>query len=227
MALDIDSLPENIQVYLKEAKQVFSKDKYEQKCKDLEIMLSNLPEYMRNNLHFVMSPQEELEQELQNANDDEGIETRSLKPIAEILDSQYDDNLELWFDLSENVNSKELENGYEALDEAEKLIFLIDGFEREVNNGGLAQFFSNSIGTKSYDLLRVLEILEANKTHALFKTAVGVFQPENEHSKNIEIEAGLNKKKRADLEKMEKQYFDDYQDLATKVIDYLKQNLNK
>ena len=220
MALDIKSLPENVQEYLEEAKKVFSREKYEQKYKEIESIFSNFPEHMLNNLHFIKSPQEELEQDSQNAKDD--AESKSSKSIVEILTNQYDDDLELWFDLSEAVNSKELQYGYQALNEDERLIFLVDGFEREINNGGLLQLFSNSIGARSDELLEALKELELDKTYDLLSQAMGVFEPKAEHSKNIEIESNLSKGQRIKLEEIEKVYFDDYQDLIGKVIEHLR-----
>lgn len=222
MALDIKSLPANIQEYLKEAKKVFSREKYEQKYMEIESIFSNFPEHMLNNLHFIMSPQEELEQELQNAKGDKDTEEESSKSITEILNSEYEDNLDLWFELSEAVNSKELQSGYQALNDDERVIFLVDGFEREINNGGLVQLFSNSIGARSDELLEALKELELDKTYDLLSQAMGVFEPETEHSKNIEIESNLSKEQRIKLEKIEKVYFDDYQDLIGKVIDHLR-----
>ena len=48
--------------------------------------------------------------------------------------------------LEEGLNQKAEEVGEQDLSDEERIVLAVEAFEREVNNGGYGQFFSNSSG---------------------------------------------------------------------------------
>ena len=54
--------------------------------------------------------------------------------------------------------------GYDALTPTEKIIFIMVGLEREINNGGFEQWFFNSAGNYALDTPAALEAIGANHT---------------------------------------------------------------
>jgi hypothetical protein len=58
---------------------------------------------------------------------------------------------------------------------ANNVVFLVEGLEGEVNNGGFDQFFFNSTGNYSLETVRALELINANKTAAILREACDRF----------------------------------------------------
>jgi hypothetical protein len=93
--------------------------------------------------------------------------------IVEILSIQ--DDTKFAIALGTLVTDREAAVGYEHLSTAERVIYCVDGLEREVNNGGFLQFFDNAAGDHAMDTIESLRSLGAPKTAALVIKAVGVF----------------------------------------------------
>ena len=63
----------------------------------------------------------------------------------------------------------------EALSGAERVFYITQTLEMEVNNGGFDQFFINSSGGFAGETVRAFEQIGALKTSAICKRAIGVF----------------------------------------------------
>ncbi len=66
----------------------------------------------------------------------------------------------------------------ERLDELsapQRVFFLNQNFEREVNNGGFHQFFFNSSGDNAEETIGALEVIGANKNAELLRQAIARF----------------------------------------------------
>jgi hypothetical protein len=64
---------------------------------------------------------------------------------------------------------------FEALRPAERVVWCIDGLEREVNNGGFAQFLVNNAGDHARETLAALGAIAAARTASLVERAMAVF----------------------------------------------------
>jgi len=95
------------------------------------------------------------------------------RPVAEIL--QIEDETQFAIALSNLVFAREAAVGYAQLSIPERVVFCVDGLEREVNNGGFAQFFENSAGDHALDTIDGLRALGAPKLAALVTEAVRMF----------------------------------------------------
>jgi hypothetical protein len=65
----------------------------------------------------------------------------------------------------------------------DKIARLVELFEGEVNNGGFDQFFYNSLGNETADIIEALETIEASKITDILKRAAMRF-PEGKPPKN-------------------------------------------
>lgn len=63
----------------------------------------------------------------------------------------------------------------EKLAPCEKVIYLCQAFEAEINNGGFSQFFINSTGDYSMETVDSLIEIGAKKTADLMKRAISIF----------------------------------------------------
>lgn len=95
------------------------------------------------------------------------------RPVAEIL--QIEDDTEFAIAMSDLVFSREAAVGYQQLTPPERVVFCLDALEREVNNGGFAQFFENSAGDHALETIEALRTLGAPRVGRLVAEAVAVF----------------------------------------------------
>ena len=96
-------------------------------------------------------------------------------PIDEIL--AIEDPTRFAIALSNHVYGREGPGGFSGLSEAEQTVYCIDGLEREVNNGGFAQFFFNSAGDQARETVAALRRIGAAHTAELVERAMGPFGP--------------------------------------------------
>ena len=66
----------------------------------------------------------------------------------------------------------------DALSDSERIFFITQTCEMEVNNGGFAQFFDNSGGNFAGELVNAFQKIGATKTAKICRTALNVFGEE-------------------------------------------------
>jgi hypothetical protein len=93
--------------------------------------------------------------------------------IDEIL--AIEDPTQFAIALSDHVYGREGPEGISGLTEAEQTVYCIDGLEREVNNGGFAQFFLNSAGDYARETVAALRRVGAHHTAQLLERAMAPF----------------------------------------------------
>jgi hypothetical protein len=93
--------------------------------------------------------------------------------IDEIL--AIDDPTQFAIALSDHVYGREGPAGPSGLTEAEQSVYCIAGLEREVNNGGFAQFFINSTGDHARETVAALRRIGADRTAGLLERAMAPF----------------------------------------------------
>lgn len=98
------------------------------------------------------------------------------RPIDEVLAETDDTSFAI--ELSNLVFYREAALGFAHLSEAEQVAFMVDALEREVNNGGFAQFFSNSSGDHALQAPAALRAIGAPKMAGIVARALAVFGPD-------------------------------------------------
>jgi len=80
----------------------------------------------------------------------------------------------------DNLISKKCNYGdnMAALNEHERFFFIAQEVEREVNNGGFDQFFFNSSGNLSNEIVKAFKSIGADTTAKICQTAIDVFNGE-------------------------------------------------
>jgi len=79
------------------------------------------------------------------------------------------------FSLVEDVQKREHEQGIDALDAREKVLFFVWELEAQVNNGGFNQYFFNSGSNHAAPTEEALRAIGAVNTASLLKEAMDVF----------------------------------------------------
>ena len=78
--------------------------------------------------------------------------------------------------MTEHLDNKtQCGNDMSVLSEAERIFYITQTLEMEVNNGGFSQFFYNSGGNFSNELVRAFTAIGANATAAICQKAVAAF----------------------------------------------------
>src|SRR5918997_2616489 len=93
--------------------------------------------------------------------------------IDEIL--AIEDPTQFAIALSDHVFGRPGEDGLSGLTEAEQTVYCIAGLERDVNNGGFAQFFFNSAGDQARETVAALRRISAAHTAGLLERAMTPF----------------------------------------------------
>jgi uncharacterized protein DUF4375 len=85
------------------------------------------------------------------------------------------DDTEFAIELSNLVFYREAAIGFAKLTEAERTAFMVDQLEREVNNGGFAQFFLNSSGDHAAETPMALRAIGAAQMARIVEEALAPF----------------------------------------------------
>ena len=104
-----------------------------------------------------------------------GAAKLSSLPWEQIL--QIDDPFARYLEMVTFVTAKELEQGYDALSENERIIKQIWLLESEVTNGGFDQYFFNSAGNNALETVDTLRRVGSKETLALLIQAIEAFGP--------------------------------------------------
>ncbi len=85
------------------------------------------------------------------------------------------DETDSFLQITDVIYAKEADDGYDALNDAEKTVFCIDGLLREMENGGFVQFFHHEVGALAEDTLEALERIKAKETMGLMNRMIDYF----------------------------------------------------
>ena len=116
------------------------------------------------------------------------------------------------------------------LSEVNKTFVYIDILEAQVNNGGFDQFFFNSSGDYTYEILKVYENISAFKTAKIIFEAIQLF-PELPVSKDTakrrkQLE-NLNENRWGKWDHLDDKFYEYEEDIVKLLADYLKENKNQ
>lgn len=137
------------------------------------------------------------------------------RPVAEIL--QIEDDTKFAIAMSDLVVSREAAVGYQQLTSPERVVLCLDALEREVNNGGFAQFFENSAGDHALETIEALRTLGAPRVAGLVAEAVAVFPdggPATDRERRQRQVEQLDDRARAKLDQLDGA-FQDYPERLT------------
>jgi hypothetical protein len=131
------------------------------------------------------------------------------------------------------IIGKKPENGddtFSNLTEPEKVFIYVDILERQVNNGGFDQFFNNSSGDYTHEILAAYEKIKAYKTADLIAKAIKAF-PVSPVPKDTETRREVMKNLDESIinvwEDLDSKFYEYEENIAGLLIDYIRQNIVK
>ena len=117
------------------------------------------------------------------------------------------------------------------LSEAEKIIYLEQAFECEINNGGFDQFFFNPSGDYTYETLEALKSISADKTALILEKAISIFGkkkiPSDQTDRQNLLEKIENEKTADILDECDEKFYAYEDDLSALCLKYIEQNLEQ
>lgn len=117
----------------------------------------------------------------------------------------------------------------EQLTEPQKNFYFNQNLEREINNGGFDQFFSNSSGDYAHETLTSLKLIGANKTVDILQKAIDQF-PNSTVSKDRDKRQNfleqMEEKANEVWEQLDQAFYKYDDNLNDLNIEFIKQNKN-
>ena len=141
-------------------------------------MIASFIEQMRIRQATLLDSDNEQFRQFQDALLKDGNVYGNIRNFVENTIDEYLDDEEnnLVVDMYDAVCKKsEYGNNIEKLNEHERVFFITQTLEQEVNNGGFSQFFCNSSGDFSNELVDAFTKIGALKTAEICKKAVSIF----------------------------------------------------
>ncbi|MDR6781932.1 hypothetical protein J2X78_000484 [Pedobacter africanus] len=117
----------------------------------------------------------------------------------------------------------------EGLSEPQKLFYLNQELEREVNNGGFNQYFLNSSGDYAHETILALKAINAQKTAAILQAAIDKFpgsKVPKDRKRRIALVEKLNPKYTL-WEELDQKFFSYQEDLNVLNIKFIEKNMKE
>jgi hypothetical protein len=137
---------------------------------------------------------------------------------ANIVLNENEKNETIFYKATDYVLEKELEAGFDELDEIEKYLFMVGKILMEVNNGGFDQYFFNTDGIYARETLQLLNLIDEIKISNLLFKAVSIFDTDKSDDEKYDEFNGLDK-----------EFYElsstDYEDFYNKCICYIRERV--
>jgi hypothetical protein len=116
---------------------------------------------------------------------------------------------------------------YSKLTDQQKLFYLNQNLEREINNGGFNQYFCNSSGDNAHETILSLKAIGADKTADILQKAIDQFPNKSvpkDRDERTELVEQIEDTANEVWEELDEMFFEYEDDLNTLNIEYVKKN---
>ncbi|MBM96882.1 MAG: hypothetical protein CMI09_13680 [Oceanospirillaceae bacterium] len=138
------------------------------------------------------------------------------------------DETDSFLQITDVIYDKEADIGYDALSEAEKTVFCIDGLLREMENGGFSQFVHHDIGARIDDTLLALRNIKSKDVSPLFEKFLALFDgqpvPRDEDDR-IEMFESIENEQADVISSLDDDYYDTTENLVGLTLGYVSRHL--
>lgn len=124
----------------------------------------------------------------------------------------------------ERARSLEARDGFDALDDAHRLVLVLGGLEAEIANGGFEQYLINSAGDRAHLVLDALDCIDAPAARRIVADAFRPFGrsgPPCDRGLRIRAVQAAAPKQRAAWDRLSTRFFTAGECLAQRVDEYL------
>jgi hypothetical protein len=116
---------------------------------------------------------------------------------------------------------------FSKLKDHQKLFYLNQNLEREINNGGFNQYFCNSSGENAHETILSLKAIGANKTANILQKAIDQFPNKTlpkDRDKRTEIVEQIEETADEVWDNLDQKFYECEDDLNTLNLEYIKKN---
>jgi len=149
--------------------------------------------------------------------------------VQELLSSEAQyrtDSLVLGFE--EAIQNKAKQKGEHSLSEEERFVLAVEALEREVNNGGYEQFFTNSSRLFAPIIVRALQGIGCPVTAAISQTAIDALGISELSAEAIEtVMRKTDSNLAAKLQECDETYYSGSEPIADQLFAYIKANRDR
>ena len=123
------------------------------------------------------------------------------------------------------LDQKSEAQGLENLTLEEQVVLAVEALEREVNNGGYSQFFTNSSVEHCSDIVMSLELIGCPKTADMTKLALKALNVPRLSAGTIQASLATESDERDEaLSECDDLYYDSGEDIAGRLFAFIKAN---
>ena len=121
------------------------------------------------------------------------------------------------------LDQKAARDGESSLTDQERVVLAVEALEREINNGGYAQFFSNSSREYAPLITQSLQLIGCFETATLTARAIQALRLRSLTMQAIEFEMqGKDMRRDAILAELDGHYFKTDEDISEKLLSFIK-----
>ncbi len=158
----------------------------------------------------------------------ENKDNLTIKEIIELESKYRTDSLNVAI---ENILIKKDEDSNSEINEYELLVLAIQSFEREINNGGFVQFFSNESRMFIPFILKFLNKINANKTEKITLKAMEILNIQFEGNPDEFFDKLGNALEDENIEEelnsLDELYYKKNESIETLLFSYVKKHINE
>jgi len=117
-----------------------------------------------------------------------------------------------------------------SLTQSERNIVYIEELEREVNNGGLDQFFVNSSGDYAEETINALKQIRSVRFLKILETAVEQFpnaKPPKDRDERLEVMERIEDKTASIWNALDDEFYKYDEDIYSLMIEYIRANIKE
>ena len=158
----------------------------------------------------------------------EGYNEQTLDELIELEGKYRTDSLICA--IEEALQNKAYEKGMESLSPEELIVLAIEAFEREVNNGGYLQFFSNESREFAPMIVEFLDRIGCPRTAKLSEEALNALGMDDSITVDAILEAvgDDNAERDSLLEDCDQRFYSEVnEDIAGQLLEFVKQQREK
>lgn len=138
------------------------------------------------------------------------------------------DETDSFLQITDVIYDKQSEQGYGNMTESEQTVFCIDGFLREMENGGFVQFFHHEAGALSADTLAALERIKSKECHGLLDKVLGFFearQVPSDEDDRIEAFDSIQDEFSDEISALDEKYFELTENIVALTLSFVSKHL--
>ncbi|MGA3082092.1 MAG: DMP19 family protein [Terracidiphilus sp.] len=149
------------------------------------------------------------------------------KSVDELLAISNGNEIEFIQAIEMAIQQKSERVGEHGLSEEERIVLAVEALEREVNNGGYSQFFTNSSGEYAPIIVDSLSRIGCNETARITKKAIDILGIQELSPEALEsIFVSENDVRDDELDECDQLYYGTSENILGKLIDFIKANKN-